>query len=181
MKSDNPAYTQSFVKSAINLYNALGRDDTIAYYNTVESVDGQWYVFIVDELGYTIGHHNPMFRNRDPAARVDSTGYFYGGDLLSATEAGRWVDYVLAQPGDGRRASETYVGGAARRADIRVGVVRASSIEVCCQRGGRTLQGCAAYFLRGVPPLLTFAQVSLSETVRLNTGVPGLESGSTAK
>ena len=101
MKSYNPAYTQSFVKSAINLYNALGRDDTIAYYNTVESVDGQWYVFIVDELGYTIGHHNPMFRNRDPAARVDSTGYFYGGDLLSATEAGRWVNYVLLNPETG--------------------------------------------------------------------------------
>ena len=101
MKSDNPAYTQSFVKSAINLYNALGRDDAIAYYNTVESVDGQWYVFIVDELGYTIGHHNPMFRNRDPAARVDSTGYFYGDDLLSATEAGRWVNYVLLNPETG--------------------------------------------------------------------------------
>ena len=58
-------------------------------------------MFIVDELGYTIGHHNPMFRNRDPAARVDSTGYFYGGDLLSATEAGRWVDYVLLNPETG--------------------------------------------------------------------------------
>ena len=37
------------------------------------------------------------------------------------------------------------------------------------------------YDLRGVPPLLTFAHVSLSETVRLNTGDPGSESGSTAK
>ena len=101
MKSDNPAYTQAVVQSAISLYNALGRDNAIAYYNTVESVDGQWYVFIVDELGYTIGHHNPMFRNRDPAARVDSTGYFYGGDLLSATEAGRWVNYVLLNPKTG--------------------------------------------------------------------------------
>ena len=124
MKSDNPAYTQAVVQSAISLYNALGRDDAIAYYNTVESVDGQWYVFIVDELGYTIGHHNPMFRNRDPAARVDSTGYFYGGDLLSATDAGRWVDYVLLNPETGRRASEAHVGRDARRADIRLGVVR---------------------------------------------------------
>ena len=101
MKSDNPAYTQAVVQSAINLYNALGRDDTIAYYNTVESVDGQWYVFIVNEEGYAIGHHNPMFRNRDPSERVDSTGYFYGGDLLSATDAGRWVDYVLLNPETG--------------------------------------------------------------------------------
>ena len=94
-------YTRWFVKQAIEKYKTEGLEATIAYYNTVESVDGQWYVFIVNEEGYTIGHHNPMFRNRDPAARVDSTGYFYGGDLLSATEAGRWVDYVLLNPETG--------------------------------------------------------------------------------
>ena len=100
-KSDNPGYTQAFVQRAINLYNAVGRDETVAYYNTRESVDGQWYVFIVGEDGYTIGHHNSMFIGRDPALRVDSTGRFYGDDLLSATEAGRWVDYVLLNPETG--------------------------------------------------------------------------------
>ena len=101
-KSDAPAYTRSFVESAINLYNAIGREDTVAYYNTKESVDGQWYVFIIDEDGYTIGHHNSMFRGRDPSLRVDSTGYFYGDDLLNATESGRWVDYVLLNPETGQ-------------------------------------------------------------------------------
>ena len=100
-KADAPAYTRSFVERAINLYNAIGREDTVAYYNTEESVDGQWYVFIVDEDGYTIGHHNSMFRGRDPSLRVDSTGYFYGDDLLSASESGRWVDYVLLNPETG--------------------------------------------------------------------------------
>ena len=104
-KTDTPAYTRAFVGRAIDLYNAIGREDTLAYYNTVESVDGQWYVFIVDEDGYTISHHNPMFRGRDPALRVDSAGYFYGDDLLGATESGRWVDYVLLNPetGDDRK------------------------------------------------------------------------------
>ena len=100
-KSDAPAYTRIFVSRAINLYNAIGREDTVAYYNTRESVDGQWYVFIVDEDGYTISHHNPMFRGRDPSLRIDSTGYFYGDDLLGATESGRWVDYVLLNPDTG--------------------------------------------------------------------------------
>ena len=100
-KSDAPAYTRNFVTRAIDLYRAVGREDTVAYYNNEESVDGQWYVFIVDEDGYTIGHHNPMFRGRDPSLRVDSTGYFYGDDLLSATESGRWVDYVLLNPETG--------------------------------------------------------------------------------
>ncbi len=100
-KHDAPAYTQGFVARAINLYNAVGRDATIAYYNTKESVDGQWYVFIIDEDGYTIAHHDAMFRGRDPALNIDSTGYFYGDDLLAATEAGSWIDYVLLNPETG--------------------------------------------------------------------------------
>ena len=100
-KSDTPAYTRAFVGRAIDLYNAIGREDTVAYYNTRESVDGQWYVFIIDEDGYTISHYNSMFRGRDPSLRIDANGYFYGDDLLGATESGRWVDYVLLNPGNG--------------------------------------------------------------------------------
>ena len=104
-KSDAPAYTQSIVRQALNLYDALGLEATLAYYNTRESVDGQWYVFIIDQNGYTIAHPNPMFVGRDPSLRVDATGYFYGDDLMGATEAGRWVDYVLVNPetGDDRQ------------------------------------------------------------------------------
>jgi signal transduction histidine kinase len=100
-KSDAPAYTQDFVGRAINLYDAIGREGTVEYYSTKESVDGQWYVFIVDADGYTIAHHNPAIIGRDPSLRVDSTGYFYGDDLLSATESGKWVDYVLLNPETG--------------------------------------------------------------------------------
>ena len=73
-KSDNPAYTQSFVERAINLYNAVGREATIEYYNTKESVDDQWYVFIIDEDGYTVGHHNPMFRGRTRVSGLTRRG-----------------------------------------------------------------------------------------------------------
>ena len=100
-KSDAPAYTKAFVQQATNLYVALGLEETVAYYNTKESVDGQWYAFIVDRNGYTIAHHNPEFRGRDPSLRVDATGYFYGDDLLGADEDGRWVDYVLLNPESG--------------------------------------------------------------------------------
>ena len=100
-KSDNAAYTQAFVQSAINLYDAVGPERTVEYYKSMESVDGQWYVFIVNDEGYTISHHNEMFLFRDPSARVDSTGYFYGDDLRSATEAGKWVDYVILNPETG--------------------------------------------------------------------------------
>ncbi len=105
-KHDAPAYTRAFVGGAIDLYNAIGREDTVAYYNTRDSVDGQWYVFIIDTKdGYTISHHNEMFIGRDPSLRIDANGYFYGDDLLSATESGKWVDYVLLNPetGDDRQ------------------------------------------------------------------------------
>ena len=100
-KSDSPAYTQAFVQQAINLYGAVGLDDTVAYYNNPENADGQWYVFIIGEDGYTISHSIPEFIGRDPALRVDATGYFFGDELTGATEAGRWIDYVFKDPNTG--------------------------------------------------------------------------------
>ena len=101
-KTDAPAYTEAVVQQAINLYEAVGLEDTVAYYNTTESVDGQWYAFIIGgESDFTIAHHNPVLRGRDSSLRVDPTGYFYGDDLLGATEAGRWVEYVIVNPETG--------------------------------------------------------------------------------
>ena len=101
-KTDSPVYTQAFVQQAINLYDAVGFAETVQYYNTEESVDGQWYAFIIGgESDFTIAHHNPVLRGRDPSLRVDATGYFYGDDLLGATEAGRWVEYVIVNPETG--------------------------------------------------------------------------------
>ena len=99
-KSEQPAYTQALVQQALNLYDSSGLDAALEYYDNPISVDDQWYVFIVDtETGRTIGHFNPDLRDRDPALRVDPTGYFYGDDLLAATEEGRWVSYVIRNPG----------------------------------------------------------------------------------
>ena len=55
-KSDAPSYTRAFVQQATNLYDAVGLEETLAYHNRPESVDGQWYVFIIDENDLVIGH-----------------------------------------------------------------------------------------------------------------------------
>ena len=100
---DEPAeYTKALVDEAIDRYERDGRQATIDYYNSTESVDGAWYVFVVGPDGVTIAHHNPTFLGRDPSERVDAAGYFYGDDLLGATEEGRWVDYVLLNPETGQ-------------------------------------------------------------------------------
>ena len=99
---DEPAeYTKSLVRDAIQRYEREGLQATIDYYNRTENVDGAWYVFIVNNYGYTIAHHNPKLRNRDPSLRIDSAGRFYGDDLVGATEKGRWVDYVFVNPATG--------------------------------------------------------------------------------
>ena len=94
------------VEEAIRRYERDGLDATVEYYTNAESVDGEWYVFIVNSEGYTIAHHNPTFRNRDPSLRVDSKGRFYGDELLGATADGRWVDYFLENPETGEEAQK---------------------------------------------------------------------------
>ena len=105
-KDDPEAYAQFMVASAIERYERDGKDATVGYYNSVESVDGEWYVFIIKGDGYTISHFNPMFVGRDPQLRVDATGRFYGDEMLSATEEGKWVDYVLVNPKTGKAAQK---------------------------------------------------------------------------
>ena len=100
-KNEPAAYTQAFVQDAIRLYNNEGRQAAIEHYSSPENVDGQWYIFIIDGDGYTIAHYNPERIGRDPALRVDITGYFYGDDVLSATESGKWVSYVFNNPETG--------------------------------------------------------------------------------
>ena len=55
-QDDAAAYTQALVQQAIKYYDANGRDHSIAFYNTDETVDGDWYVFIIDPGR---GHHLP--------------------------------------------------------------------------------------------------------------------------
>ena len=100
-KNEPAAYTQAVVQDAIRLYSSEGRQAAIEHYNSPDNVDGQWYVFIIGEAGYSIAHHDPDILGRDPALRVDSTGYFYGDEMMSATEAGKWVSYVFTNPDTG--------------------------------------------------------------------------------
>ena len=97
-KNEPAVYTQSIVQDAIRRYDRDGRQAAIEYYSSADNVDGQWYVFIIGGDGYTIGHYNPEMIGRDPALRVDVAGYFYGDDILSATEEGKWVSYVFHNP-----------------------------------------------------------------------------------
>lgn len=93
-KTDDPGgYTKWFVARAIELYDALGPDALIEYYNTAESVDGSWYVFVIAEDGRNVAHQVDDMIGR-VAAEVDVDGYPAGEIVVaSASEEGAWVDY----------------------------------------------------------------------------------------
>lgn len=103
-KNEPAAYTRGVVQDAVRLYRSEGRQATIDHYSSPENVDGQWYVFIIDEDGYTIAHYIPEVVGRDPALRVDSTGYFFGDEMLSAPEEGKWISYLAINPETGNEA-----------------------------------------------------------------------------
>ncbi len=96
-------YTRFFVESAIARYETRGLEATLAHYNSPQSVDGQWYVFIIDENDRVIGHPDPERLGLDLNGWVgtDANGYEFGPEMLSATEDGKWVSYVYRNPESG--------------------------------------------------------------------------------
>ena len=99
-KSSEPGlYTKAFVERAVERYKADGRDATIAYYNTAESVDGDWYVFIIDDDGAVIAHPTRPERLGTTFREMeDVTGYNYGAGFAATTEKGSWVEYTYLNP-----------------------------------------------------------------------------------
>jgi len=102
-KSDPAVYTKFVVSQAIAKYEAEGLDTALAHYNNPANIDGQWYVFLIDENDIVIGHYVPERRGLDVKGWVgtDINGYNFGPEMLAATEEGRWVPYVYVNPASG--------------------------------------------------------------------------------
>ena len=58
-KSAPAGYTRFFVDNAISRYETQGLKSTLAHYNREESVDGHWYVFIIDENDWSSDTQTP--------------------------------------------------------------------------------------------------------------------------
>ena len=104
-ESDPGGYTVDLVRQALRRYDAEGREATLNYYNSPDSVEGEWYVFIVDEHGKVAAHSNQALLGRDLKGDlgVDVAGYRFGDVMLGATEEGLWVDYVFLNPTTGHQ------------------------------------------------------------------------------
>ena len=97
---DNPeAFTIAYVHAAIYFYQTRGREATISVYNDPLSIDGQWYVFIVDDNDLLVSQAAlPERIGRDLKDSVGPDGYRVGRELAKATEAGHWVEYLWHNP-----------------------------------------------------------------------------------
>ncbi len=98
--SGMPEYTQMKVAEAVAMYEARGLEATLDRYNSAESLDGYWYVFVIEQEGELIGHYDPevVGENLSGPIGTDVNGYDFGADMLTATEDGKWVSYVFNNP-----------------------------------------------------------------------------------
>ena len=98
--TDDPeAFTIAFVQAAVDLYKTEGREFAIAYYNDLASVNGQWYVVIIDDNDIVVSRAVlPERIGRDTKNSVGSDGYAVGLEILKATEQGHWINYLWNNP-----------------------------------------------------------------------------------
>ena len=91
--------TQSYVNRAIEYYEREGLEATVAYYNSEESLEGLFYLFLMDENDIYIAHPIlPHLIGTDIKDVVGSDGQELGKEIAQATEAGIWVEYLWPHP-----------------------------------------------------------------------------------
>ena len=93
-KADPINYTIAFVEKAVDYYRTHGRQATLDYYNSPESADGRWYLFVIDAAAdELVVHPNSSLLGAKSSQRRDSKGYAYGAEMLKTTDEGQWVSY----------------------------------------------------------------------------------------
>ena len=90
---------KEYVDKAIAKYDGDGLDATISHYNSQDSLDGQFYLFLIGEDDIYVAH--PIFPHligTDIKDVVGSDGQELGEEIAQATEEGVWVEYLWPHP-----------------------------------------------------------------------------------
>ena len=102
VREDLADFTQYYVQKAIDFYDREGLEATIEYYDSRESVDGQFYLFFIGADDLYLAHPIfPHLKGTDIKDVVGSDGQELGKEIAEATEAGHWVDYLWPNPVSG--------------------------------------------------------------------------------
>ncbi len=92
---------QEYVGKAIDRYESDGLDSVISHYNGQESLDGQFYLFLIGEDDIYLAH----LIGTDIKDVVGSDGQELGREIALATEEGVWVEYLWPHP-DSRKEQQ---------------------------------------------------------------------------
>ena len=90
---------KGYIDKAIAKYESDGLDATIAHYNSQDSLDGQFYLFLIGEDDIYLAH--PIFPHligTDIKDVVGSDGQELGKEIALATDEGVWVEYLWPHP-----------------------------------------------------------------------------------
>ena len=97
--ADPREYTVDYVQQAIDRYDRDGLASMTAYYNSVASFEGEWYLFAMDENDIYIVHSLlPHLIGTDIKGVVSADGFELGKEIAKATEEGIWVEYLWPHP-----------------------------------------------------------------------------------
>ena len=90
---------KEYVNKAIFKYENDGLDSVITHYNGQDSLEGQFYLFLIGEDDIYLAH--PIFPHligTDIKDVVGSDGQELGKEIAQATEEGVWVEYLWPHP-----------------------------------------------------------------------------------
>ena len=96
---DVEASTKEYVQKAVDSYEMNGLDAAITYYNSEDSLEGQFYLFLIGQDDLYLAH--PIFPHligTDIKDVVGSDGQELGKEIAQATEEGVWVEYLWPHP-----------------------------------------------------------------------------------
>ena len=99
--SDAPAYTVWLVEQALARYADEGIKAALDHYNSPETVDGAWYVFVIEEREdglYSVANAARPELVGTTRERIDARGFDYGAAFAATTESGQWVTYTFLNP-----------------------------------------------------------------------------------
>ena len=113
--------TKEYVNKAIAKYDQEGLQATIEYYNSQDSLDGQFYLFFIGADDIYLAH--PIFAHligTDIKDVVGSDGQELGKEIAQATEEGIWVEYLWPHPVSRKEMQKVTWARPARRVDFRL-------------------------------------------------------------
>ena len=117
--------TVDYVNRAIALYESEGLEATVAHYNSPDSLEGYFYLFLIGADDNYLAH--PIFPHligTDIKDVIGSDGQELGKEI-AAGHRGRHLGRVpVAQPGHPGRGAQDHLGRPPQRLHLRLGLLR---------------------------------------------------------